>query len=131
MSIEIDPTRIVEEAYRLADLGVLDITWVNENGVLKTGKYVVTGFGIDGNENDCLQVTGPYGMNGKNMHRFIIVSSIRQIQISETQSFNRYGAPITKQVRVRRSSDSKKPFASFNDKDIAFLKAVEERGFGK
>lgn len=116
MSINIDPTKLREEAYRLEKMGVLDITWGRDDGAIKTGKFVVVGFGVDGNEHDCLMVAGPYGMSGKNIHRFIIASNIREIKVSETQSFNRYGTMVNPRPTV--------PNYRLSEADMAFLNDV-------
>jgi hypothetical protein len=119
MTIRIDPTHLAEEAYRVGKLGVLDITWINDSGMTKTGQYRIVGFGIDGNENDCLLVAGPYGMSKKNMHRFIIVDSITSIVVSEKQMIDRYGKPITKvQVRGRVTE------GGLSEKDLKFLEEI-------
>jgi hypothetical protein len=86
----IDITHIEQEAMRLADLGVLDVTFKNGGGLNRTAKLVCIGYGVDGQENDFLLFVGPYGMRNKHMHRAITATDIIDIQVSETQSFDRY-----------------------------------------
>ena len=114
MTIKIDPTRLAAEAYRLGEMGILDISWKDIGGTVKTGKFAVTGFGVDGNEQDCIAVAGPYGMSGKNMQRFLVVERITSIKVSEIQSFGRGPDPRIKIVPH-----------GLNRADIEFLDQIE------
>lgn len=86
----IDLTHIAEEAVRLEEMGVIDVTYKNGGGKIRTAKLVCIGYTVDGMENDCLLFIGPYGMQNKHVHRSILATSIVDVSVSEVQSFDRY-----------------------------------------